>query len=193
MALILNIETSSTICSVVLARNGQTIAQRESKVDKTHATLLTVFIDEILREQVRQKPVLAICVGMQALMQTSEENGGVDCISLFAGHVRRFPDGLQDSEGNKLKVPHMGWNRVRQTMDHPMWRGIEDQARFYFVHSYFVQPESMHEVAAVSDYPDSYCVAVTHKNVFAVQFHPEKTQHNGLQVYENFLTWNGQP
>lgn len=151
-------------------------------------------IDEILREQVRsKKPVLAICVGMQALMQRSEENGGVDCIGLCAGTVRRFAEHLTDANGEQLKVPHMGWNHVRQTRAHPMWNNIADNERFYFVHSYYVAPEAHAEVAGEADYPEAFCSALAHKNIFAVQFHPEKSQLNGLQLLENFLSWNGQP
>jgi glutamine amidotransferase len=156
------------------------------------AEIRRLCIDEILREQVRLKPVLAICVGMQALMQHSEENGGVDCIGLFGGQVLRFKDGQIAANGELLKVPHMGWSRVKQTRAHPLWQGIPDEGRFYFVHSYYVRPEANAEVAGVTDYPDSFCAALTHKNVFAVQFHPEKSQDNGLQLLENFLTWNGQ-
>jgi len=156
------------------------------------AEIRRLCIDEILREQVRVKPVLAICVGMQALMLRSEENGGVDCIGLFAGQVRRFDERAVDAAGNPLKVPHMGWNRVHQTRPHPMWRGIADNERFYFVHSYFVVPEAVAEVAGETDYPMPFCAALAHRNVFAVQFHPEKSQANGLQLLENFLSWNGQ-
>ncbi len=149
-------------------------------------------IDEILREQVKQKPVLAICVGMQALMQSSEENGGVNCIGLFAGKVRRFQDHMTDADGQLLKVPHMGWNRVKQTKAHPMWRSIADNDRFYFVHSYYVDPDTQAEIVGTTDYPAPFCSAMARKNVFAVQFHPEKSQRNGLQLLENFLSWNGQ-
>jgi glutamine amidotransferase len=156
------------------------------------AEIRRLCIDEILREQVRLKPVLAICVGMQALMQRSEENGGVDCIGLFAGQVRRFGDQMRGADGELLKVPHMGWNRVRQTQKHAMWNRIPDNERFYFVHSYYVAPDAPSEVMAEAEYPTPFCVALAHKNVFAVQFHPEKSQSNGLQLYENFLTWDGQ-
>jgi imidazole glycerol-phosphate synthase subunit HisH len=157
------------------------------------AEIRRLCIDEIVREQARQKPVLAICVGMQALMQHSDENGGVDCIGLFAGAVKRFDNGMTDANGETLKVPHMGWNRVRQTRPHALWRHIPDNDRFYFVHSYYAVPDAPSEVFGESDYPQPFCVALAHKNVFAVQFHPEKSQNNGLQLYENFLTWNGQP
>ena len=149
-------------------------------------------IDEILREQVKQKPVLAVCVGMQALMQSSEENGGVNCIGLFAGKVRRFEDHKTDVDGQLLKVPHMGWNKVKQTKAHPLWQGIADDERFYFVHSYYVMPEAPAEIFGTSEYPEPFCAAIAHKNIFAVQFHPEKSQQNGLRIYENFLGWNGQ-
>ncbi|HHX81607.1 MAG TPA: imidazole glycerol phosphate synthase subunit HisH [Pseudomonadaceae bacterium] len=155
------------------------------------AEIRRLRIDEILREQVRSKPVLAICVGMQALMQHSEENGGVDCIGLLAGRSVRFAENLHDAAGERLKVPHMGWNRVRQTQAHPMWRGIADGERFYFVHSYHVQADAAVEVVGESDYPQPFCVALARNNIFAVQFHPEKSQENGLQLLENFLGWDG--
>lgn len=156
------------------------------------AEIRRLNIDTILREQVREKPVLAICVGMQALLERSEENGGVDCIGLFKGQVRHFGHDLRDASGAPLKVPHMGWNRVHQTRPHPMWKGIADNERFYFVHSYFVVPEAVAEVAGETNYPMPFCAAMAHRNVFAVQFHPEKSQANGLQLLENFLSWNGQ-
>ncbi len=150
-------------------------------------------IDEILREQVKLKPVLAICVGMQALMQSSDENGGVACIGLFAGKVQRFADCLQDASGQALKVPHMGWNRVRQSRPHDMWKGIADNDRFYFVHSYFAVPDAPADTVGSADYPAPFCAAMSRKNIFAVQFHPEKSQRNGLLLLENFLSWDGQP
>lgn len=156
------------------------------------AEIRRLCIDEILREQVKLKPVLAICVGMQALMQHSDENNGVACIGLFAGKVRRFNDNDVDANGEPLKVPHMGWNRVRQKRAHPMWKDIADNDHFYFVHSYFVAPDAPNEIVGEADYPKPFCAAMAHKNVFAVQFHPEKSQRNGLQLLENFLTWNGQ-
>ncbi|MDR2214037.1 MAG: imidazole glycerol phosphate synthase subunit HisH [Pseudomonadales bacterium] len=147
-------------------------------------------IDEILREQIQHKPVLAICVGMQALMERSEENGGVECIGLFRGEVRRFAAGQHDAKGELLKVPHMGWSEVKQRA-HPLWRGIPEGSRFYFVHSYYVQPHDSAEVVGVTDYPAPFCAALARDNIFAVQFHPEKSQDSGLQLLQNFLTWSG--
>ncbi|HWK54520.1 MAG TPA: imidazole glycerol phosphate synthase subunit HisH [Hyphomicrobiales bacterium] len=156
------------------------------------AEIRRLGIDALLREQLQQKPVLAICVGMQALMQRSEENGGVDCIGLCEGNVRRFAFDARDAEGNVLKVPHMGWSPVRQTLAHPLWQGIADDERFYFVHSYYVDPAASVTVAGTSEYPQRFCAALAAPNLFAVQFHPEKSQRNGLQLLQNFLSWNGQ-
>lgn len=156
------------------------------------AEIRRLGFDELLARIALEKPVLAICVGMQALMEHSEENNGVDCIGLLPGKVKRFATGLLDSQGQQLKVPHMGWNIVRQTRSHPMWTGIPDNSRFYFVHSYYVEPGSPDHVVAKSAYPDPFAVTLATQNVFAVQFHPEKSQDNGLQLLKNFMTWDGQ-
>jgi len=135
------------------------------------------------------KPLLGVCVGMQALMTHSEENNGVDCLNVFPGEVRYFGENLKDASGEKLKIPHMGWNQVHQVIEHPMWKGIPQDARFYFVHSYYVEPAGPDTIAASSEYGLTFTTAVTKDNIFAVQFHPEKSQHSGLQLYENFLNW----
>lgn len=137
------------------------------------------------------KPVLAICVGMQALMSSSEENGGVDCLNVIPGVVRYFGQPI-DAEGLRLKVPHMGWNTVSQTLDHPLWANIDDGARFYFVHSYWVDPVHQSLVAGQFDYGVRACAALARDNLFAVQFHPEKSHDAGLQLLRNFLNWDGQ-
>lgn len=134
------------------------------------------------------KPLLGICVGMQALMAHSEENNGVDCLGVFDGEVAFFGE-MQDETGSKLKVPHMGWNQVQQGMAHPMLAGIANNARFYFVHSYCVTGMSDDEVAGFCDYGRRFAAAVTRNNVFAVQFHPEKSADAGLTLLENFLRW----
>jgi glutamine amidotransferase len=139
------------------------------------------------------KPVLAVCVGMQALMSHSEENGGVDCIDSIAGNVRFFGENHKDADGNKLKVPHMGWNNVFQKKAHQLWKGIADGSRFYFVHSYFVQADDQSLVTGVSDYGREFHSVLSRDNVFAAQFHPEKSGDAGLQLLKNFLNWNGEP
>ncbi len=137
------------------------------------------------------KPVLAICVGMQALMEHSEENNGVDCMNVLPGKVKFFGHDLKDSHDQKLKVPHMGWNQVAQTIDHPLWQGIDDNSRFYFVHSYFVEAGKASQVAGRSDYPESFTAAMAQDNLFATQFHPEKSDIVGLQLLKNFIHWDG--
>jgi glutamine amidotransferase len=150
--------------------------------------------DELLRTALieQHKPVLAICVGMQALMQRSEENGGVDCLGLIDGKVRYFGAGLKDSNGRRLKVPHMGWNEVRQQREHRLWHSIDDDTRFYFVHSYYVHTDDRDLVAGSVDYGVSADAALAQDNLFAVQFHPEKSAAAGLQLLRNFIGWDGQ-
>ncbi|MFN2287890.1 MAG: imidazole glycerol phosphate synthase subunit HisH [Chromatocurvus sp.] len=138
-----------------------------------------------------RKPVLAICVGMQALMERSEENDGVDCLGLVSGEVRFFGHPLVDAGGQRLKVPHMGWNEVRQVRGHPLWAGIDDGARFYFVHSYYVKAKEQALVAGAVDYGVSVDAALARDNLFAVQFHPEKSHTAGLRLLKNFLQWDG--
>jgi glutamine amidotransferase len=150
--------------------------------------------DQLLADALtaQHKPVLAICVGMQALMTHSQENGGVPCLDIVPGEVRYFGSPLVDAGGQRLKVPHMGWNEVRQTMDHPLWRDIPDMTRFYFVHSYYVDAVDRSLLAGAVQYGVSADAALARDNLFAVQFHPEKSHTAGLQLLRNFLEWNGQ-
>lgn len=156
------------------------------------AEIRRLGFDQLVRETVQQKPLLAICVGIQALMESSEENDGVDCLGLFSGKVRFFGKNLKDAKGDKLKVPHMGWNRVKQCVDHPLWRDIPDQSRFYFVHSYYVQAGDQAQVAGEGHYGETFAAAMYSDNLFAVQFHPEKSQKAGLQLLKNFVKWDGE-
>lgn len=160
------------------------------------AEIKRLRIDELLIQASQEKPILGICVGMQAMLSFSEENKGVDCIDLFPGTVKRFQENQVDETGDILKVPHMGWNEVKQTESHPMWQGIENNSRFYFVHSFYVAPDSNKENSAniigESAYPLTFCSAIAAKNIFAVQFHPEKSQNVGLQLLNNFLSWDGE-
>lgn len=148
--------------------------------------------DKLLREQIATgKPVLAICVGLQALMDHSEENNGVDCMGILPGKVRFFGENHKDAAGNTLKVPHMGWNQVNHN-DHPLWTDIPQDSRFYFVHSFYVLAEEASLVAATCDYGLQFHAALTRDNLFAVQFHPEKSHTSGLQLLKNFLQWDGE-
>jgi len=149
-------------------------------------------LDGVVRECAASRPFLGVCVGMQALLDFSEENDGTPCLGVIPGRVRRFPPGLVDPRsGERLKIPHMGWNQVHQAGAHPLWRDIPQDSRFYFVHSYYVEPASPDLVAASSSYGIEFAAAVARGNIFAVQFHPEKSQHAGLQLYKNFLSWDG--
>jgi len=146
-------------------------------------------LDSVIADVLREgKPFLGICMGLQVLFEHSEE-GDTPCLGLLAGPVRRFASGLQDAQGNKLKVPHMGWNQVRH-QEHVLWDGIAQDARFYFVHSYHVQPHDQSLVQATSDYPQPFVCAVARGNLFAVQFHPEKSAAAGLRLLQNFINWN---
>jgi glutamine amidotransferase len=134
------------------------------------------------------KPFLGICIGLQMLFEHSTE-GDVAGLGILRGTVVRFASNMHDAQGNKLKVPHMGWNQVHH-VQHPMWNGIEQDARFYFVHSYYVQPQDASLVQATSQYPHSFVCAVAKDNLFGVQFHPEKSQADGLKLLQNFVQWN---
>ena len=133
------------------------------------------------------KPFLGICIGLQMLFEHSTE-GDVPGLGLLPGEVVRFAHDLKDAQGNKLKVPHMGWNQVHHAQ-HPLWSGIQQDARFYFVHSYYVQPRDAALVQASSDYPQPFVCAVARDNLFAVQFHPEKSAAAGLKLLQNFINW----
>lgn len=148
-------------------------------------------MDAVIREVAGSRPLLGVCLGMQALMEHSEENGGTDCLGLIPGRVTRFATDMPDPlTGASLKVPHMGWNAVHHN-EHPMWHGIGQDERFYFVHSYYVTPARAQDRAGVCRYGIDFTSAVAHANLFAVQFHPEKSQHAGLQLLGNFLQWDG--
>ena len=145
-------------------------------------------LNRAILEAARSKPFLGICMGQQVLLDFSEENGGTPLLGLYAGRVRRFPGGTAP-DGEALKIPHMGWNRAHQLHDHPLWQGIPQDSRFYFVHSYYVDPERDDLAAATTDYGVSFASAIAEKNLFAVQFHPEKSADAGLRLLRNFVDW----
>lgn len=136
------------------------------------------------------KPFLGICIGLQMLFEHSSE-GDVAGLDVLPGKVVRFASGLTDVYGDKLKVPHMGWNQVKHVMPtHPLWNGIEQDARFYFVHSYYVRPHDEKVIQATCEYPQPFVCAIAQDNIFAVQFHPEKSATAGLKLLQNFINWN---
>lgn len=150
------------------------------------------FMARGLRDAVHRaaqnKPFLGICVGMQMLFDHSEE-GDTPALGFIPGKVLRFADGMVGPDGARLKVPHMGWNEVRPCLEHPLWHGIGANTRFYFVHSYYCQPEQPQAAAALTDYGLSFTSAVAQANIFSVQFHPEKSAEAGLRLLSNFVDW----
>lgn len=145
-------------------------------------------VRQAVLEAAVDKPFLGICMGLQVLMQFSEENEGTELLGLFPGQVRFF--GLQHgADGAVLKIPHMGWNRVHQVA-HALWADIPQGSRFYFVHSYYVDPEDPALAIGRTGYGVDFTSAIAHDKLFAVQFHPEKSADHGLQLLANFVRWN---
>ena len=144
---------------------------------------------EAVLDAAAAKPFLGICIGLQMLFEASEE-GDTPGLGLMPGRVQRFPgERMTDEQGARLKVPHMGWNEVRQTVEHPLWRGIPQGSRFYFVHSYFPVPGRRELTAGECTYGVPFTCAAARANVFAVQFHPEKSAEAGLRLLANFVEW----
>ncbi|MGN7611041.1 imidazole glycerol phosphate synthase subunit HisH [Magnetococcales bacterium HHB-1] len=150
------------------------------------------LIEPILEHIQSGKPFLGICVGMQLLFSKSYEFGQHEGFDLIPGKVLAFDRSMTDPEDQQrlLKVPHMGWNRVSQTKAHPLWRSIPDKSHFYFVHSFFCKPEKESQQAGLAEYGIPFAASVAKENIFATQFHPEKSQTLGLRLLENFIHWN---
>jgi len=146
---------------------------------------------EVVLDAARTRPFLGICLGLQMLFETSEE-GPTRCLAVFRGRAVRFRDeAMWLPSHERLKVPHMGWSPVHQVKPHPLWAGIPDATRFYFAHSYHPQPDDAAVIAGTADYPLPFTCAIARANIFATQFHPEKSQRAGLQLLANFVVWNG--
>lgn len=182
--------------NVVVTADAQTVARAErvifpgqGAVRDCMSALQRNELIEVLCQSAVERPFLGVCMGMQALMSASEENEGVRALDLFPGLVRHFRHLTAGHPG--LKIPHMGWNTVRQLRAHPLWQGIEDGAWFYFVHSYYVAPTDADLVLAVSEYGAQFAAVIGRGNIFATQFHPEKSQRAGLRLLENFIRWDG--
>ncbi len=180
-----------TSCPDEIARADRVVFPGVGAIKDCMEALEKSSLVDVIKTVAKDRPFLGVCLGMQALLDESEEGGGVRCLGLIPGKVKHFEKGLVDGAGEKLKVPHMGWNNVHQTVNHPLWKDIPQEARFYFVHSYYAVPKNAENSAAVTAYPESFSCALSHKNIFAAQFHPEKSQTAGLQLLENFLGWDG--
>ena len=152
------------------------------------ANMQALGLDQAVLEAIKDKPFLGICLGLQSLLEGSDEDGGVTGMGLIPGRVVRFRPELSSS-GTRLKIPHMGWNQVQPTRDHQLFNGISPGSRFYFVHSYYVQPTNHDVVAATTDYGVTFASALAQDNLFATQFHPEKSARDGLTLLRNFLNW----
>ncbi len=145
---------------------------------------------DVVREAALSKPFLGLCLGPQALLDFSEENGGMECLGVLPGRVVWFGELRDPATGERLKVPHMGWNQVHQLHQHPLWRGIPQDSRFYFVHSYYLQPADPTLAVGSTAYGFDFTSAIARDNIFAVQFHPEKSAQAGLRLLANFAEWN---
>lgn len=147
-------------------------------------------LNEMVIEAAKKVPMLGICLGMQVMLEWSDENGGVPALGLFPGKVVRFPDPAPASAGSeRLKVPHMGWNRVHQARPHPLWQGVPDDSWFYFVHSYHALPAEPAHALGETDYVHRFAAAIARDNIAAFQFHPEKSQAAGMCLLANFVNW----
>ena len=147
-------------------------------------------LQEAVLHAAAHKPLMGVCIGMQMLLSRSEE-GPTDGLGLIEGEVLRFQlEGRLQPDGSRFKVPQMGWNRVVQAQPHPLWAGIPDSAYFYFVHSYYARPSEPRHSVGETDYGSRFTCALARDNIFATQFHPEKSAEHGLALYRNFLYWN---
>ena len=153
--------------------------------------LMRLKLDTALVEAYGQgKPMLGICLGTQIVMEWSEENQ-TRCLGIVKGEVLRFPEGLSEQGGSRLKVPHMGWNRVNLNREHPVFTGIDPQSEFYFVHSYYPFPKEKRDILGETFYGISFASVLASENLVAVQFHPEKSGRPGLKLLSNFCLWDG--
>ena len=176
---------------LVIRAAGRVVLPGQSAMPDCIRSLDASGLRAVVLEAARTRPFLGICLGLQMLFETSEE-GPTRCLALLCGRVVRFRDDeMTLPSRERLKVPHMGWSPVHQTKAHPLWAGIPDQTRFYFAHSYHPQPDDPAAIAGTTDYPLPFTCAIARANIFATQFHPEKSQRAGLQLLANFVVWNG--
>ncbi|MCC6197593.1 MAG: imidazole glycerol phosphate synthase subunit HisH [Burkholderiales bacterium] len=164
----------------------------QSAMPDCMAGLIASGLVGVVRDVLSDRPFLGICLGLQMLFEASEE-GPTSCLGAIAGRVVRFRDEAMMAGGERLKVPHMGWSPVRQVRPHPLWAGVQDGARFYFAHSFHPVPADPAVTAATVDYGAPFTCAIARANIFATQFHPEKSQRAGLRLLANFVTWDGCP
>ena len=175
----------------VILRADRVVLPGQSAMPDCMKGLVASGLVDTVRKVLEDRPFLGICLGLQMLFDASEE-GPTECLHAISGSVVRFRDQAMSAPGGaRLKVPHMGWSPVRQVRPHALWADIEDGERFYFAHSYHPVPEDSSLTAATVDYPSAFTCAIARANIFATQFHPEKSQRAGLTLLANFVTWDG--
>jgi glutamine amidotransferase len=182
------VETRITSDPAVIDAAERVVLPGQGAMPDCMRNLADSGLEPALRRAVATRPVLAVCIGEQMLFERSEE-GAAAGLGLIAGRVVRFAPS-READGRRRKIPHMGWNRVRQTRSHRLWEGVPDDSYFYFVHSYYVVTDRPDVVVGQADYGGFFTCAVAQDNIFAVQFHPEKSAAAGLKIYENFVCWN---
>jgi len=186
-------EAAVTVSSdpAVIRAASHVVLPGQSAMPDTMASLDASGLRSVVLDCLRDRPFLGVCLGLQMLFEASEE-GPTRGLGALPGRVEKFRDeAMTLPSGERLKVPHMGWSPVRQTRAHPLWAGIDDGARFYFAHSYYPVPAEAALVAATAAYPAPFTCAIARANIFAVQFHPEKSQRAGLRLLANFVGWDG--
>lgn len=181
----LNAEIFLTADPAAAASADRVIFPGQGAMPNCMKSLQDSGLGRVVADALANRPFFGICVGAQLLFENSEE-GNTAGLGYFAGSVKKF---RQPENAPHLKIPHMGWNTVRQTAPHPLFAGIENGAWFYFVHSYYFAPADPTAVLAASEYPAAFACAVGRDNVFATQFHPEKSHDNGIRLLRNFLQW----
>ena len=175
----------------VIRGAGRVVLPGQSAMPDCIRCLDASGLADVVVEAARTRPFLGICLGLQMLFESSEE-GPTRGLGLLAGGVVRFRDeAMTLASGQRLKVPHMGWSPVHQTRAHPLWAGIAEGTRFYFAHSYHPAPADPAVTAGTADYPSAFTCAIARANIFATQFHPEKSHRAGLQLLANFVAWDG--
>ena len=188
-------------CQVVIAHQPEQIQQADriilpgqGAMPDCMQNLKNSGLYDALMDAIKNKPLLGVCVGEQMLFEQSDEshtaNQTTPCLGVFPGKVIRFKPNLMQEDGSHLKVPHMGWNEVFQQQMHPLWDGVPNHARFYFVHSYYVVPDNKNHEFGTTNYGGLFTSAIAKDNIFATQFHPEKSAKDGLRIYQNFTRWN---
>lgn len=175
----------------VVRRADKVVFPGQGAMKDCMAELIASGLKEAVIDAAASKPFFGVCVGAQLLLDHSEE-GDTAALGIYPGLVKRFPDGQLDAQGARLKVPHMGWNEVWQTVRHPLFAGVADGSRFYFVHSYYMAPTDPALSLGYAEYPFAFSAILGRDNVFATQFHPEKSAAAGLKLLDNFIGWDGQ-